>query len=237
MYTITAFLSPFNSDYFHLGFIGMACLYMLIVAVASVAMVVRGWSVAGMVRRRLWIFLLVAFLVSLVPVSSYLVTGLNVDLVKSHFLYTATAFFLAMVAIGLLGFGRPGKMRPRAGAVALLLMLPLYFWGLQTNNRYWEDAAAAESVILEGIVRIMPEPPPNARIYLVLEEETKPARIYWCAPMLQPAIRSGYKRYDIRVRQGERFHKIEDLGETTDGYLFIYIGKTNQLRLDHTPVP
>lgn len=235
LFTITVLLAPFSNIYFSAGFIATAGVYTLLLLIVSLAQVVSGWSTADLARRRLWLFLLMVFVVSLGPVSSYLIGGLNPDLTRSHFLYMATAFLLSLLAVGLLDFGWRGKRRPLAGAIALVLLLPVYFWGLQTNNRYWEDAAMVESVILDEMVRILPEPPENARIYLVLEGETQAARIYWCKPMLQTAVRSNYNRYDIKVVQEGKSDRIEDVGDTRDGYLFIYDESINELRLEHPP--
>jgi hypothetical protein len=236
LFTISVLLAPFSNMYFHTYFIAAVSLYTLLLLVSSLVLVATGWSKAGKQTTRLWIFLVLAFAVSLVPVSSYLVSGLNLDLARSHFLYISTAFFLSLVSVGLLEFGWRGKKWSGVGAAAILLLLPLYFWGLQENNRYWEDAAVVESVILDEMASILPEPPANSRIYLVLEEETQAARIYWCKPMLQIAVRSKYDRYDIKVVQEGSSDRIEDVGDdTSDGYLFIYDESTNQLRLDHPP--
>lgn len=233
--TVSVLLAPFSNMYFHLGFIAAVGLYTSLLLAASLFLVATGWSEAAKQTRRLWIFLVVAFAASLMPVSPYLINGLNLDLTRSHLLYISTAFLLSMISVGLFEYGSREKKWTGVGVAAILLLAPVYFWGVHTNNRYWEDAAVVETGILEELTRVLPDPPENARIYLLLEGETQTARIYWCKPMLQTAVREKYERYDVRVVQEGKSDVIEDVGDTTDGYLFIYDESTDQLRFDHAP--
>jgi len=198
--TMFVFLSPLSNFYFGSKFIMFACIYISGLFAIAQIFVLTNWRNTSTAKRRLWIFSLSLFAISLMPVGPPLLAGLHNDLARSRFLYMATAFFLALLPISLLEFS-PKKSWFITGIVSLSLLIPIYFWGLQENNHYWENSAAVDRYILSEVQRLLPNPPTGAKIYLFKEGESPESRIYWCSPMLQPAVRTSYERYDLQVVQ------------------------------------
>ncbi len=236
IFSITTFLSPVSINFFSIWIIIIAYVFMVAILTFALFNIQNYWGRELTKNRRLLIFLIAAFVASFMPVSSYLVSGLGVDMARSHFLYMPTAFFLAFLAVAIIEIGQQGNKWKKGIAVfALAALLPFYFWGLQKNNYSWENDEAVDGYILKEIERVLPDPPAGSKIYLLIQEGSNLSRVTWCSPMLQPGVRSALNRFDIQVIQGSTNEYRPGLHETDDGYLFIYDEKNVHLTYVHTP--
>ncbi len=234
--SITVFLAPFDNNYFSFGIIVAAYIYMTGLVTVGLALVERNWSKAPSIRKRLLIFFFSMFIISLVPVGSRLIVGIKIqDLGLVRFLYMATAFFLATIAIALLEFRPKTKIWLLISATALAALLPFYFWGLQINNHGWEHASQIDGFILSEIQKNVPDPPRGAKVYILMQGGPAVTEVSWCRPMLEPAVRVSFDRYDLQVIQSSTNAYTGRMSQTDDGYLFLYDDKSMRLVLQHNP--
>lgn len=204
----------------------------LLLAAALVVIIYRRQR-ASSVTNRTTLLLVLLFCLPLIPIASTLAVGVKDDLQWSHFLYIPMAALLSLLAIALCGYGRPSRLRLAVGVPVLGLMALFFAWGLFQNNQMWEDATLTEALILNQVVALVPDPPPGARIYIAEDTERAGRRLYWCIPMLQPATRALYSRFDLEVKQIAS----DQTGKTQDGYLLLIDGNSRTVRLDHVPAP
>lgn len=230
--TISILLTPidrnFASNIFAISFMKY---YVALLSIAVIALLVfRLGKIPGMAKRVFSFFALMMVL-EMIPGAGILLGGIGEDLEYSRLLYIPTSAMLAMIATGLFLFGWQNRIWKYTATAALVLLLPFYFWGLHHNNLFWEGISGKETAILNGAINLVPNPPSNSVIFIKEEGITASSRIYWCQPMLEPALKIAYGRYDLEVSQ------LVD-GDTTDtsaGYLFVYNDQLGSVRLDHAP--
>ena len=233
--SLKTFLSPFSTAYFSPAKIEVIYLYMLALLAVAVLLVAVNWRRTAVIKKRLWLFFLALLFLSLMPVSWYVFHGFTSDLFNTRYLYFATAFFLALLAISLLEFARNIKYLVLTGSLALSLLLPFYLFGLHRNNYDWEVRSRFDSHIINEMHALLPDPPADAKIYLAEGAGSQYEELYWCDPLLQPGVRSNYDRYDLHVLQYSETLDTSTYADSGDGYLFVFNGKTGELRLEHSP--
>lgn len=232
--TAGTLLAPLNSFMFPSSTIHAVEAYTAGLLLLSLALVARRWrQVLGKVRR-LWLFLAVFLLVSLGPVYSYVFivnNGVRRDMNCSRFLYVTAMALTTLVVVGLLEFGwqRRGWRMFAAGAVALLL--PVYFWGLNHNNRPWQEAAAISENIPRQTRLLLPDPPAGATLYFQAVPFWQ-SGAYVYVNGLERAVRWQYGREDLVIL---KLAPGQDPPEAAGGYLFAYDPGTEGVRLVRGP--
>lgn len=238
--TANTLMAPLSNHMF-VGSTTMGLLrYTQVLFVVSLVLVAVGWKWASSAARRLYALLMVMFLTSFIPIFPYaLMGGLPPNLQGSRFLYTPTALFLSLVAVGVLDFGARAVSRwlghenawKLAGLAPLALLLPVYAWGLNHNNRPWEDAAAISYYIPEAAYNLLPDPPRDAKLYFDNVPSWNGAYVYVTG--LPQSIAFKYGRDDLTVMRLDPAFERPDL---SDGYLFYYDGTSQQLKLERGPL-
>lgn len=232
--TFWTFLSPINSQFASKALLsGIGGFFLLLLIVSQVLVLFR-WKNATVAMHKAWLFLAIFLVSTIVPVNIQLfVYGIGHNLKDSRELYIITMLALSLMMIGLLEFGwKKREWRIYATVAVLLLVLP-WLWGLSKNNIPWERSAAISNTILEDTHNLLPDPPPNARIYFYGVPEWDGAYIFINA--LRHAVAERYGRKDLQVKQIWLDEKDFDLNETKDGYLFKYDPGQERLILVHGP--
>ncbi|MFA5876405.1 MAG: hypothetical protein WC901_06985, partial [Candidatus Margulisiibacteriota bacterium] len=232
--TFWTFLSPVNSQFASNAFLfGIGGFFLFLLIVSQVLVLFRWKSATGAIHKA-WIFLVIFLFSTIVPVNTQLFRfGIGHNLKDSRELYIITMLAISLMMIGLLEFGwKKDKWRIYATVAVLLLVLP-WLWGLTKNNIPWERSAVISNAILEDTRDLLPNPPPNARIYFYGVPEWDGAYIYTNA--LRHAVAERYGRKDLQIKQIWLDEKDFDLNETKDGYLFIYDPAQEKLILVHGP--
>ena len=228
--------APLDSHEFDLRFITYMRVYTLVLLLASIAVMALRWRRISSIKKRVWAFLVFMFFAFLLPPGSFIAEGLDNDMWLSHFLYLPTAFLLAVIVFGLVECGSKKRAWMIISCAACLVLVPIYFRGVQVNNYHWDQASVAEDRILERIPGLLPDLPENATVYLRMREATRNSRVYWCQPMLEPPVRIKLGRFDLRVQQSAPDDPdAPDFSSTDDGYLIYYDENGDQLSLVHGP--
>lgn len=214
-------------------------MYAGILFAAAFLLVACRWRQASVYARRLWVFLALFFVCSLVPVySSVFIKGMGAHLNDSRFLYFANLAFLAMLPVGLLEFGWKRRKYQAVAVILIALMLPVYFWGLTMNNRAWSQAAEISRYIPEETRRLVPEPSPGDKFYYRYVPRMAGAHIF--ASALPISVPLQYGRTDLEIFYYEPDPVLErffnDAGPPPpDAYLFEYDWETGKLNLVQRP--
>lgn len=227
--TITTLLSPLNSHEFPMGAIYALLAFTSLLCLSALLVVFWRWQRTSAGIRRLWLFMAVFLGASIAPVYAQLfMMGVNHSLREIRVLYFPTLAVLSLVALGLLEFGWKNRKWQIGAAAALLALLPVYFVGVNFNNRPWERAAAINHSLPLQARALLPDPHENAKIYFRGVPEWQ-GGAYVFITGLQPAIRIAYDRDDLKVIYlGSSVKSARDEG---DGYLFSYDSETGLLRL------
>ncbi|MFA5801491.1 MAG: glycosyltransferase family 39 protein [Thermoleophilia bacterium] len=225
-------LSPLNNYMFIEDTIMNLLHYMYVLVVVSLVVVATGWRKATDAARRLWLFLLVTFFASIIPIFPYaLMGGLPSNLKGSRFFYTPTAVILSLLVVGIVEFGFKARGWRIAAALPLALLLPVYLWAVDINNRPWEDAAVISYDIPEAVYSLLPDPPPDSKLYFENIPTWNGAYVYITG--LPQAIRFRYGRDDLEV---VRLDPAFDRPDDSYAYMFYYDGPTEQVRLVRGPL-
>jgi hypothetical protein len=232
--TIWTFLSPVNSQFASKAFLLGIGGFFLILLIVSQSLVLLRWRNATDAIHKAWIFLVIFLFSTIVPVNTQLFSfSIGHDLRDSREFYIITMLVVSLMMIGLLEFGwKKGKWSIYATVAVLLLAVP-WTWGLSKNNIPWERSAVISNGILEDTRALLPDPPPDARLYYYGVPEWDGAYIFITA--LKPAIAETYGRKDLQIKQISPDTKDYDFNDTKDGYLFVYDQNQKKLILVHGP--
>lgn len=232
--TFWTFLSPVNSQFASNAFLFGIGGFFLILLIVSQGLVLLRWKSVTAATHKAWIFLVIFLFSTIVPVNTQLFSfGIGHNLKDSRELYIITMLAISLMMIGLLEFGwEKGQWRIYATIAVLLLVIP-WFWGLSKNNIPWERSAVTSHAILEDTYDLLPDPPPNARLYFYGVPEWDGAYIFITA--LKHAVAESYGRKDLQITQIRQNEKDLDLNNTKDGYLFEYVQDQQKLILVHGP--
>jgi len=230
--TLSVVLAPLNPMYVATYLVDFMQFYVGLLLVGAALMVAHRFRHIDSMTRRVLVFLAAVLLLPLAPVIGVVSAGIGTDLQWSHILYIPTLGMLALAAVGLIDCGWRNRAWTVTAVCALALLLPLFAWGLHQNNLFWSGVSARDESIVMGVHGLLPDPPPGATIYLLEEQPLVSSRMYWCKPMLEPALRAYYRRFDLDVRQLGGGNSPAD---AEGGYLFIYSGASGSLRLEHPP--
>jgi len=204
VHTFWTIISPFNDHVFSGKEIKILGGFYLLSVVVSLIFAVWQWRKTSPYAHRAWMFFIIFFTVSLVPVFYTLfVYGIYHGLRDSRYLYIPTFAFAAVFMIGLVEFGR-GKRYLFVPALILVFMsLAFNFVGIVGNNRPWQHAAQLSASIPEQAVNLLPDPPAGSRIYFKDVPEWDGAYVYLIG--LPIAVGWQYERDDLvitRIRTG-----------------------------------
>ncbi|MBE0428985.1 MAG: hypothetical protein IBX61_03830 [Thermoleophilia bacterium] len=235
-------LSPLDSLMVSGLMINLMRLSVGLLLAVSVGLVIFRWRKASVAARRTWIFLVAFFLASLAPVyHAFFISGLTQLLNDSRFFYVTMAAFLGIVVTGLIGFGWRSRSWQIAAGLAILLLVPLSWWGIQQNNRVWSHSAQVADYIPEETVRLLPDPPENATLYF------RNLPMAWGGHLLGGAIVESvsikYDRSDLQIHYVDPMMEwapwfsrgVVPLDETGDGYLFVFEPESETLYLERGP--
>jgi hypothetical protein len=161
--------------------------------------------------------------------------GLPPNLQGSRFLYTPTAVVLSLITVGLIEFGWRSGWKAWlwriAAALPIALLIPVYVWAVDINNRPWEDASAISYYIPEAAYAQLPDPPHGAKIYFENVPTWNGAFIYITG--LPPAVRFRYGRDDLEV---VRLDPAFDRPDDSYAYMFYYDASTGTMELVRGPL-
>lgn len=207
----------------------------------SLGLVLTRWKQAPTASRRLWLFFIAFFLLFVMPTySSFFVTGMDNCLVNSRFFYVPNLAFIALMVLGLYEFGWKSRTWKIVVTAALMILVPYYLWGLNLNNRIWERTAAISYHMTEETRRLLPDPPPNAKLYFLNIPIAEGCHFY--ANGIPQSLVMTYNRHDLQVYYvdpdpGFRVTYAEIKGPPPpDGFVFSYDREAGQLSLVRTPV-
>lgn len=222
MRTISTIMAPLNKAVISLSVIYIMFLAVGLLSLFSIGLVIFYWKQVPILIRRLWILLIVVSISVLWPVYAVVVFGaLGHTLTESRFLYAPTICFIALLVVGLLEFGRENKKLKYISWSALLLLIPVYMWGLYKNNTAWENASSISYWIPQETKKILPDPPPDAKLYF----DNIPQRIDGAITYnmgLPFAIRDVYGRQDLQIKVFIEGDEENRPPEIIDGYLFVF---------------
>lgn len=232
--TFWTFLSPVNSQFASNTFLfAIGGLFLFLLMISQILVLFRWKSTTGAIHRA-WIFLVIFLFSTIVPVNTQLFRfGIGHDLKDSRELYIITMLAISLIMIGLLEFGwKNEKWRIYATVAVLLLVIP-WLWGLSKNNIPWERSAVISNSILVDTHDLLPDPPPDARLYFYGVPEWDGTYIFITS--LKHAVAENYGRKDLQIKQIWLDTKDYDFNETKDGYLFVYDQAQQRLILVHGP--
>lgn len=232
--TTWTFLSPVSSRMVSVTFLVVIGSLFLSLLIISQALVICRWRRATKASRKAWVFLVIFFISTLLPVNTQLFKfGIGHGLKDSRELYIVTLLAISIIIVGLFNFGWHKKgWRIFATVTVVLLSLP-WLWGLNKNNELWERSAVIAHTIFETTNSILPDPPPNAKMYFLGIPDWDGA--YLPLGALKHAIADKYGRKDLQVKHIKYLDPEFKISETKDGYLFSYDLERNTLTLVHEP--
>ena len=233
--TIWTFLSPVSSQLASRQLLLiLAGIFLMLLTMSQVLVLIR-WKQASAAARKAWLFLVVMTAATIVPVNTQLFSfGIGSNLRDSRELYIVSMLAIAIMVIGLFEFGWRKKEWRVMATISVLLLVPLWSWGVVKNNSLWEESAAVSSAILEGTQELLPEPPPDSRLYYLNVPEWDGAYVFVTA--LKYAVASQYGRKDLQVVQIRREDVDFDINDTADGYLLVYDREQTRIVLIHGPL-
>lgn len=232
--TIWTFLSPLNSQVVSRTVIAIIGGLFLALLIVSLALVLSRWKRATRETHRAWILLLVLLIATMVPVNTQLFRfGIGHNLKDSRELYIITLLAISLMMISLFEFGWEKISWRIAAAAAIVLLLIPWTWGLRENNTLWERASVISLEILEDTRGLLPDPPPDAKLYFIGVPEWDGAYVY--VTSLKHALADYYGRKDLQVMTVKQTDEDYDVNETSDGYLFVYDREIEEIVLIHGP--
>lgn len=230
--SMSTVISPLSSFEFSIKAILGLAIYTCLLGVTALALVLWHWRRVNNAIRRLYLLMVVFLFVSLVPIYSlFFMFGFGHRLEWSRSLYFSTFCFLALLVLGLLEFGWQNQKWQVGATLALLVLLPVYYVGITHNNRPWERSAAINYSIPLQTRLLLPQPPPNAKIYFQ-NVPTWYGGAYIFSSGLNVAIKAVYEREDLEVKWVDPEKPTLD---TEDGFLFDYDIESGILILAREP--
>lgn len=234
MNTVGTLLAPFNSFQFPAATIYAVEIYTAGLLLLSVFLVAWRWRrVSGQVRR-LWLFLALFFVISIGPVFPYVFlanNGISRDMNCSRFLYVTALGLTSLMVVGLLEFGWRQRIWRFLALGSILMLVPVYLWGLNHNNRPWEQSAVTSYSIPRETHELLADPPQDANLYFQ-GIPTWSSGAYVFVNGLERAMHGEYGRQDIRVFQ---LAAGQDPPEGEDGFLFSYDESLRRMTLIRGP--
>ncbi len=239
--TILTLLAPLDRLMFPRATILVLATCVGILYLIAAGLVVIRWKQATGQARRVLLILLIFFISSLFPVySAFFIDGMSSYLVNSRFFYVPNLAFITLMVVGLYAFGWRGQAWRTAVTMALALLLPVYFWGLNHNNRIWERTAAISYEITTDLQKQLPDPPQNAIFYFQNVPLVEGAHFY--ANGLPETVTMIYNRPDIKTYYVDPepvfrvYYAAVYGGPPPDGYLFSYDTETGRMLLVRGPL-
>ncbi|MFA5802320.1 MAG: hypothetical protein WC911_07570 [Thermoleophilia bacterium] len=234
--SLRTLLAPMNIQIFSAAAIHKFAVFSSILGLLSLIALLSGWRKAPTRLKRLWVFLAIFSLVSIMPVAwRIFVVGVGNDLDMSRFFYSCLAGLLPMMTIALFDFHDKGRAYGLIISLILVFLLSINIYVLNINNRLWEKSAAISWAIPEQTVNQLPDPPQDSKLYY----QDVPSWIgVWCfGTDIEPAIRQKYGRNDLVVRRVDEQISEGPVppSETGDGYLFDYDSDSGVLILKRGP--
>lgn len=238
--SILTLMAPLDRLMFPESTINALRLYVGALYGVSLMLVIFRWKKADIQARRLWLIFALLFVSSVLPVyGSFFLEGLTNYLNNSRFFYIPDLAFIAALVLGLYEFGWRYRPWRAAVTIALLALIPVYFWGLNHNNRIWERTAAINYHIITETKKQVPDPPPGSKFYFLNIPIADGAHFY--ANGIPETIAMNYDRADLQVYYLNpdpifRVNYAAYYGPTpNDGYVFEYDRETDQLKLVQEP--
>jgi len=230
--TFRTMLSPLNPSDISWEVIRALRTYTVTLCLVGAALVVARWRKTNLKARRLFMMMVIFFIVSMLPVfTPFFAHGLSQGLKNSRWLYSPTVGLLAMMVIALLEFGWQRRTWKIVAISILLLLVPVYAVGLNSNNRPWQRAAAINYSIPKQAVELAPEPPQGARLafmhLLIYRDSTITGYGF------EETIKAAYGRDDLDVIWVKKSEPVP--GPDTEGYIFDYDQENGLLRLVKEP--
>jgi len=239
--TLLTLMAPLDRLEFSRATIVIMATCVGILYLIGAGLVIIRWNQATGLARRMIGFFTIFFIVSLLPVyNAFFMVGMNSYLTNSRFFYVPNVAFITILVLALYEFGWHSRNWRIAVTVALALLLPIYFWGLNGNNRVWEHTAAISYSITTDVPRQLPDPPENAIIYFQNVPIGEGAHFY--ANGLPGTITMIYNRPDIQVfyvdpePQFRVNYAAVYGGPPADGYVFSYNRDTGEMLLVRDPI-
>lgn len=239
--TIFTLMSPLDQIVVERKMIMLLGAYVGLLCLVSLILVIFRWNSAASASRRILIFFIVFYIVSILPTyGSSFIEGMNNYLTNSRFFYVPNVAFIAILVISLCEFSWKRKAWRFVVVAALLLLMPIYFWGLNQNNIIWERAAVVDFSVIEETSQQLPDPPENAKIYFQNLPITNGA--HWYGVAIRYTMIMNYDRTDLQVyyiNPDKAFGLTEKYAvygvAPTDGFVFSYYKVTGQLNLVKKP--
>lgn len=241
-HTIMAMMAPLDQILTSRSTILLMAAFVGFFYLIAFVLVVTRWKQASGQARRIILLLIILFTSSVMPIySSFFIDGMGSYFVNSRFFYVPNLAFITLLVVALYEFGWQTRSWRIIVTVALALLVPVYFWGLNNNNRIWEHAAAISYNITTEVPRQVPDPPQDAIFYFQNVPVSKGAHYF--ANGLPGTVNMIYTRQDIKtyyVDPEPEFRitpKFTVHGEPPgDGYLFSYNRETGHIILVRGPV-
>ena|GEM_PF-2693456 len=248
--SIMVFLAPFDRLVFSRSVTILIAIYIGLLCFASFSLVIFRWKHASKLLQRAWLLMAIFFVSTFLPVWFAFSKGFDFYLQDSRFYYCSTCALIALIVAGLLDFGWSRKSWRIASSIAVILLVPVYFWGLRENNSVWEHAAAVVSYIPEETSRLVPDPPYGAKFYFQnlprgigshsFGDELPEAIMMEYGKQMQPDFNTNPENREIQVfyldpNLSPETYPAEVRNDSSDGYLFVFDWDSEQLSLEHEP--
>ena len=241
VHTIIAMMAPLDRILTSRGTVLMMAVIVGFFYLIALVLVVTRWKQASGQARRIILLMIILFISAIMTTySSFFIDGMGYYFVNSRFFYVPNLAFITLLVVALHEFGWQTRNWRTIVTVALALLVPVYFWGLNNNNRIWEHAAAISYNITTDVPRQVPDPPRDAIFYFQNAPDSQGA--HWFANGLPGTINMIYTRQDIKtyyLNPDPMFRisaRITVHGDPpTDGYLFSYDRETGHMILVREP--
>lgn len=192
------------------------CLQALAVLWVLALAAVLGWGQGRALWTRRFAFVLGWIVLTALPAHHLLLVGGNLLGARNLYLPAAGGALLLAMVVAAPGAGRHSRW---LSAAAVLVLLALYSAALQHNLRAWRLASTKTQQVLEVIVATVPNPPAQARFWVVgLPKEFN--GVYVQTAGLAPALNLRYRRQDLQSRIFARREEVPLLGPGT--FLFCW---------------
>ncbi|MFA5802739.1 MAG: glycosyltransferase family 39 protein [Thermoleophilia bacterium] len=241
VHTIIAMMAPLDQLLTSRNTIYVMAVIVGIFYLIGLVLVVTRWKQASGQAKRIILLMILLFITSIMPTySSFFIDGMGSYFVNSRFFYVPNLAFITLLVIALFEFGRQTRNWRIIVTVALALLVPVYFWGLNNNNRIWEKAAVISYNITTDLPRQVPDPPQDAIFYFQNAPDGQGA--HWFANGLPGTVNMVYTRQDIKTFYLNPEPKYRISSRTavygnppTDGYIFSYDRDTGHMILVQEP--
>lgn len=229
--SISTVISPLSNFEFSWAAILALGIYTGLLGVTALALVLWHWRRVKNDIRRLYLLMVVFLIISLAPIYAiFFMAGFGHRLEWSRLLYISTFAFLSLLVLGLLEFGWQNQKWQVGATLTLLVLLPVYYVGITHNNRPWERAAAINYSIPLQTQSLLPQPPPNAKLFFQNVPKWY-GGAYILSTGLGTAIKVGYDREDLVVKWVDP----KRIPPMDDGFLFNYDMESGILILANEP--